>query len=290
MAGAAKPGPRVVAHSPAVGVIIRDLDAESLVVGRHGHDMVLDKSLPVIGTQEGFAYEALLAAEPTHIITQWGSRDLPVRLVELSKSQGWKLLDTRLLSLDDIRRDALAVDAFLCQARNDAPPSAAGTALIARMDKAWSKHGEGFADLGRVLLLASTTPPAAFGPGSCHHELLARIGATPAIIKGNAYIELDAEAILKIAPDVIVLVSPRGQGTRPLTTDEQARRLTEKFATIWNLQTPAAKNMAYSVVDDPLSLLPSTSMIAFAEALAASLERTRARIEKDRRREPSGRF
>jgi ABC-type hemin transport system substrate-binding protein len=265
-------GPRVVVHSPAVGVIVRDLKQESLVVGRHGHDMVLIRALPVVGTQEGFDYEALLAARPTHIITQWGSRELPARLVELSASQGWKVLDTRLLSLDDIRRDTVAVDAFLCAARGESAPSAEGRRLGAEMDRAWSRREDGFEKLGRVLLLASVNPPAAFGPGSSHHEVLVRIGATPAITTGSAFIELDAERIMALAPEVVVLVSPRGYGAAALTADEKAARVREKLAVVAGLPVPAARSGRLGIVDEPLALLPSTSMIGFADELAGVLE------------------
>jgi ABC-type hemin transport system substrate-binding protein len=265
-------GPRVVVHSPAVGVIVRDLKQEGLVVGRHGHDMVLSKALPVTGTQEGFDYEALLAARPTHIITQWGSRELPARLVELSASQGWKVLDTRLLSLEDIRRDTLAVDAFLCAARGETAPSAEGERLAAEMDRAWSRRGEGFEKLGKVLLLASVSPPAAFGPGSSHHEVLVRIGARPAITEGSAFIELDAERMMALAPEVVVLVSPRGYGAGPLTPEEKAARVREKLAVVAGLPVPAAGSGRLGIVDEPLALLPSTSMIGFADELAGVLE------------------
>jgi ABC-type hemin transport system substrate-binding protein len=261
--------PRVVAHSPAVGVIVRDLKQEELVVGRHGHDMVLDRALPVVGTQEGFDYEALLAARPTHIITQWGSRELPRRLVELARERGWEVLDTRLLSLEDIRRDTLAVDEFLCRARGVPAPSEEGARLAAEMDRAWSRRGEGFEKLGRVLLLASVNPPAAFGPGSSHYEVLVRIGATPAMTAGSAYIELDAERIVGLAPDVVVLVLPRGLGTDAPAWEERMRGAREKLA---GLAVPAAERGRLGIVDEPLALLPSTSMIAFADELAEVLE------------------
>ncbi len=264
-------GPRVVVHSPAVGVIVRDLGQEALVVGRHGHDMVLNKALPVTGSQEGFDYEALLAARPTHLITQWGSRELPARLVELSASQGWKVLDTRLLSLEDIRKDTLAVDAFLCGARGVSAPSAEGGRLAAEMDRAWARRGD-FEKLGKVLLLASASPPAAFGPGSSHHEVLVRIGATPAITAGNAFIELDAERIMALAPEVVVLVSPRGWGAAELTVEEKAARVREKLAAVAGLPIAAGRSGRLAIVDEPLSLLPSTSMIGFADELAGVLE------------------
>jgi len=269
-ATASSAGPRVVAHSPAVGVIIRDLGRGDLLVGRHGHDMVLPKTLPVVGSQEGFDYEALLSVRPTHVVTQWGSRQLPARFRELAATNGWQLLDTRLLSLADLRSDTLAIDAFLCRARGVPAPSVEGAALIERMERAWSRRGEGFKDLGGVLLLVSASPPAAFGPGSCHQEILERIGGVPAITEGNAYIELDAEKLLRIAPEVIVLVSPRGFGVEE--SEETRARGVAKLEGVRGLAIPAVRSGRMVVIDDPLSQLPSTNMIGFAEELAGVLE------------------
>ena len=43
-------GLRIVAASPAVGVIVRDLGLADRCIGRHGFDMVLPKSVPVVAT------------------------------------------------------------------------------------------------------------------------------------------------------------------------------------------------------------------------------------------------
>src|SRR5882724_7824821 len=95
-------GPRIVSISPAVGIMLVDLHYDHLCVGRDGHDLALHPSIPIVGDQHRIDYEALIAAHPTHVFTQWGSRDLPARLVELAETNHWKLIDSRLLSLDDI--------------------------------------------------------------------------------------------------------------------------------------------------------------------------------------------
>lgn len=264
-------GVRIAAHSPAAAVIIRDLGHSDLCVARHGYDMVLPKSLPVVGSQEGFDYEALIGVRPTHIITQWGSHELPATLRTLAESNHWTLLDTRLLSLEDIRRDALAIDALICGALHMPTPSPRAKELLAEMDRAWSPRAGGFAGAGRVLLLVSVNPPAAFGPGSCHQQILEAIGAVPAITSGNAFIEMDAESLLRLAPDTIVLVSPRSFDGP--ARDEAARqaRVAEAFAKIATLAIPAAQHHQLGLIDDPLSQLPSTSMIQLADDMAEVL-------------------
>src|SRR5688572_2242849 len=68
--------PRVVALSPGLAVTMRDLGLGDLLAGRHGFDAWSDPALPVCGDQSGLDYERLLAVRPTHILVQWGQRDL----------------------------------------------------------------------------------------------------------------------------------------------------------------------------------------------------------------------
>jgi ABC-type Fe3+-hydroxamate transport system substrate-binding protein len=259
---------RVVSLSPAVGVMLRDLRYDQLCVGRDGHDIALSASIPVIGNQNRIDYEALIAANPTHVFTQWGSRDLPQRLVSLAESNHWRLIDSRLLTLDDIRETTTQVDQELCAATGVQAPSEACRELLARMDKAWAR-GREFSKVGRVLLLAEPSPPAAFGPGSCHYQVLERMGAAPAIATGAAYINLDLEDILRLAPDAIILIKPRAPGS-PADQAGKAREAT--FGSLRKLDIPAVKNKRMALIDDPLGFIPGTSMIRVAEELREVLD------------------
>jgi ABC-type Fe3+-hydroxamate transport system substrate-binding protein len=254
-----------------VGVILVDLQRSRLCVGRHGHDRVLPSSIPIVGTQTEIDYEGLIKVHPTIVFTQWGSRDLPARLVELSKTGGWKLIDTTLLSLDDIRKTTIQIDEELCSATGAKAPSDAASHLLARMDAAWAPH-EGFSKLGRILLLGAANPPAAFGPGSCHYEILQKLGATPAITTGAPYIQLDSEDILKLAPDGIILIDPRPAGMPPPSAEEAEQRLHTTLAAIASLDIPASKAAHLAIIDDPLGQLPSTAMIGLSEEIAQVLE------------------
>ncbi|MEM7623141.1 MAG: hypothetical protein AAF235_08035 [Planctomycetota bacterium] len=286
---------RLVVLSPAIGVIARDIGLEDAIVGRHDFDFVLADSVPKVGDQTAIDYEALLATRPTHVITQWGSRDLPPRLVDLADQRGFKLIDYELLTLDHIAE--VADDLFLdfvqppgragfqpgtsddITPRFIDPAEAFGRALPSeRMARAWRQRGDGFADLGRVLLLGSVDPPAVLGPGSFHHQVLVRIGGTPAVESGSPWMELDAEDVLRLAPDAVVLVAPRSMGANSpaagaaMSSDDGAERLEARFGIIARLGVPASSSGRLAVIDDPLSLLPSTSMIRFADDLAAVLD------------------
>jgi ABC-type Fe3+-hydroxamate transport system substrate-binding protein len=104
LAPSAARGERVVVLSPALAATLKDLGVSDLVVGRHGWDMALDPGLPVCGDQSGIDYEALLAAHPTVVIIELNPRDVPDRLVELARTNGWELLNLPALGLDDVVR------------------------------------------------------------------------------------------------------------------------------------------------------------------------------------------
>src|SRR5262245_61348101 len=100
-------GPRIVALSPAVAVILRDLGLADRIVGRHGYDFVLNKSVPVCGDQAGgIDYETLLRARPTHVLIESGARETPGRLTELAEEHHWAVESLRMLTLDDIEHTA----------------------------------------------------------------------------------------------------------------------------------------------------------------------------------------
>jgi ABC-type Fe3+-hydroxamate transport system substrate-binding protein len=264
-------GPRIVSMSPAIGLILADLHDEPYCVGRDGHDVGLPDSLPIMGDQMRQDYEAIISASPTHVFTQWGSLDPPARLAELAKTNHWVLSDSRLLSLADIRETTLKIDSQVCDALHKPSPSPECAALVKKMDEAFAPHPGRYAGLGRVLLLAAATPPAAFGPGSCHYELLQSLGATPAITSGAAYINLDAEDILRLSPDAIILINPRSRFAQP-TPEEAAKNQTDRLAPLTLYDIPAAKNHRLALIDDPVAYIPSTSMIHLADQVREILD------------------
>lgn len=256
--------------SPALSVTLRDMHAAPLIVGRHGFDMVLDKSLPSCGDQAGIDYEALLSTRPTHVLIEWGSRPLPARLTELSKDRGFEVSTFNTLTLDDIRSGAQALEKTF---GGFIGPSEAPLPSV-RMSKAWTKREGDLARAGRVLILYSTKPPTALGPGSAHHQVLEAIGGVGAVTSGSPFMELDHEDVLDLKPDAIVIVSPsspdlpaRDTYARVLPAEERARVL----AGLATLDIPAVSSGRVALFDDPLVALPSSSLIRFADDLARVL-------------------
>lgn len=272
--------PRVVSLSPAVGIMLRDLDLAKYAVGRDRDDMVLSKALPVCGDQSEPDYEALLRVNPTHILMQWGARELPGRLVGMAKEHGWDVRNYALLSLDDIKTAATDINQEIGFGYSARAGHAAGLRgnidpgphppVFGRMGDAWTPHPGALGAAGRILLLGSVDPPGVVGPGSFHHQILERIGGTPALTTGGAWVTMDAEDVLRLKPDGIIVLSPRPVGAPP--AHPSAEELRAKLGRVGTLDIPAVRNGRIALIDDPLCLTPSTAMIGVAEEMRGILE------------------
>lgn len=257
--------PRIVVLSPALAGTLRWLGLDHLMVGRHGFDGWSDQSLPVCGDQQGFDYETLLRVNPTHILIEWGDRPVPERMAALAKERGWTIRNYSTLTLDDVAKttDDLAAT-FSAPGGN--PPVPRSQTLRA----AWSRRpGPDLAAVGRVLLLVSSAPPTALGPGSAHQQILKGLGGRSALESGGPYQTLDAEDVLKIAPDVIVFVVPRMPGTPPRPVTEA--RLNDVLGPLCALDIPAVKRGRVVLLDDPEGQLPGAALVKYADALYAAL-------------------
>ena len=139
------------------------------------------------------------------------------------------------------------------------------------MDAAWSGRGiEGYAKVGRVLLLAWPLKSAAFGPGSLPTTRFSKGWARPpAITTDAAYINLDAEESSR-SPPTPSSSSIRAASTHRRSPPASAAGLREtKFAALAALDIPAAKNHRMTIIDNPLGTIPSTAMVHLAEELQA---------------------
>jgi len=254
-------GARLVVLSPALAVILRDVGAENLMVGRHDFDQVFT-DLPACGHQGGIDYKRILTLRPTHILIEWGSRELPPRLVTLAESNGWTIERYEIRTLDDILAAADSLEA-------EFGPGVVAEPISASLEKAWSRSEVPLGVVGRVLLLAATGPPGALGPGSFHYEILERLGATPAMSKGGPWVELDSEDIIALSPDAIVLVVPKpgGKGIGAVGPEAVAQ-----LGAIGSLDIPAVGSGHVAVLNGVSYLTPSTAMGDFARDLREVLE------------------
>lgn len=257
---------RIAALSPAVAVILVDLGLEEQIVARHGWDLILDRELPVAGDQTGLDYEVLVRTRPTHVILEWGSRPLPARLTRLAEQHGWMLKNVSLLTLDDIEEAAEDLHRQLGDGSDWA-----GSELETRWRSALRQRDTvAQRNSGGVLLLYSTQPPGALGPGSAHQEVLESIGGRSVLEHGGPYLTLDAEDVLRLSPDGIIIIRPRPPGSAP--DDPDLDTLRRQLGRIGTLDVPAVRHGRLALIDHPLGQLPSTSLAEIAREMAAILE------------------
>lgn len=247
-------GVRIATTSPAVGIMLRDFGAQGLAVGRSGYDVALDPSLPVVGDAAGIDLERLSAVGATHVYYESGASAVPAGLSELAGGVGFEVRAFELTSLEQLIELAGDVHGLVSSEVEAGPPPAELFGAALAMDA-------GLADAGRVLLLIPGAPAAALGPGSVHHAVLVRIGGTPALEAGRPYMPLDAEDVLEIAPDAIVLLAP-GKA-------EDWRTLLGPLA---GLPVPAIEGGRVAVLRDEEVLMASTSTLRYAAELRGRLE------------------
>lgn len=269
----------MVALSPAIAEILREVGRGHEIVGRHDYDRFTRASVPAVGHQQSISYEALIAARPTHVYLQWGRRELPRRLVSLAEARGWRLATFEMTGLDD----TLAAADRLAPAGTDPLPSRAFFDALGAL-RARVSFG------GRVLLLGQAQPPAVLGPGSFHADLLIRLGLRPAVEAGPAWIPTDAEQVAAWSPDAIALVrtgpagvtawgrgggegrsggQPAGGGRRGNDGGwSEAESVLGRLATLDAV--PAIAERRAGVVSAPDAMLPAPGpLLRVAEGLAA---------------------
>lgn len=246
-------GPRLAVLSPALADTIRDLGAENAIVGRHGWDAFTAQTVPAVGSESGLDYESLLRVRPTCVLLQEGAKGVPPRLSELADANRWRVATVPLLRLEDVRTSIGAL-ASLAGASAEA-----SDALSGRFDAAMAAV-PGFRErAGRVLVLISTDPPAAAGPGSFHHEILSRLGATPIPNDGTAFQQLSIEGVMRLDPDSIIVLAPGGND-RP-----------ESLGKLREVGLRAVRDRRVLVVTDARAHLPSTGLVRVAEVIRAGV-------------------
>ena len=256
-------GPRVVALSPALGAIVRDLGRGEVVVGRHAWDRGFPESVPSVGDQSAIDYERLRRLEPTLVLTQWGDRALPDRLTTLAAAEGWAVQNIEMLSLAEIPAGVRAVGALLGAEREAAE-------LVASFERACAPEPGAQRHAGRTLSVYGVSPLGVAGPGSFTHELIAALGAEPVPGEGAAFITMEPEDLRRVDPDTIVFFAPGADGSAQESMLAPLRRL----------RLRAVEEGRVIFITDEGALLPSTSVINAADELRAAILRL-PEIESD---------
>ena len=261
---------RIAVLSPAAAVILRDLGVGEQIVARHAFDAATRRELSVVGDQAGIDYEALLAAKPTHVVMQWGARELPARLAELAKMSLWRVIDVNPVSIADVRKTVAQLAEFVNGDASVRQRASELDAQLAVIDGArdTAKHDENKRDAQpsgkRVVLLLSTSPFAALGPTSCQAEAVRAAGFVIVPGDAKAYIELSSEELLSLDAEAFVVFSPSADG---LLRAEDEAALRERI--LAPLRKLGLGEKPVLLITDVESLLPSTSMLGLRRKVEA---------------------
>ncbi len=253
-----RPGPqRIVALSPAITQVMRDLKVADRLVGRHGYDRWADPDVAICGDQAGIDYEALLRANPTDVLLEWGDRPLPERLLAMADANGWSVDSVSTDSVADVGSLVRSLGALTAQEDEAA-------ALIQLMHDAFDTPIDALRRPDRLLILMGVDPPAAIGPGSIHHEILTRMGAGMAMETGAPYMQLDGESVASLRPDTILLVGVGEIKPGPVNP--------ARLGIVGRLRLPATESARVVAIGHPMALVPSTSLIGVATEIRQAIE------------------
>ncbi len=261
---------RIASLSPGITVTLMDLGLDDKIVARHGWDTVAQESLPIVGDQNGLDYEALLRAQPTHVLLQWGSRPMPDRLVGLAKRQGWVVESFGSLSWDDVASMELRLVEMFRLPDEPEPTNASDLQAPLRMVRLEPAQADRtrLEALGPMVLLMPGPEPAALGPGSFHYEIVSdQLGAEMAGPLDGPYVRLHAEDLVRLTPGAIVLLMPRGEH-EPAGDPFEENRWREALGRLAELGLPAVESGRVAVLDHPHSLLAGTSLVEVRLELA----------------------
>ncbi len=245
---------RICVLSPALAATLVELGLGDRIVGRHGYDLVLGEGVPAVGDESGIDAEALLRIRPTHVLVESTSEQTLSALRALGGDAGFVVEVFPLRTLADIEASAGRCVALF------AGDDGRARARLARFREAMRPRPAGFG--GRVLMLADETPPLAIGGDSFHGQMLERMGCANALGAGTAWANLDAEDLVRLDPDGLILLHPRtGGGVSAV----------DHLASLRGLGLRAIERERVLVVDDPLCLLPSLALDRVGDQIREAL-------------------
>jgi vitamin B12 transport system substrate-binding protein len=267
--GSGSAGPRLVTIAPALSQMVVDLGLADEIVGVAEYETAAPPGLPVVGNYNAVSTEILLSIRPTHVLMMVGPGGPPGRLSGLAKDGLFELHTFPFpLSIGDIGR--VLYDEAPADGAGPSLGEALGVpgramALKMRMLRELAAIGSLTADLDKptVLLVIGTGPVMVSGPGTVHDELLGFAGALNAA--GDATVtapEYGRESLLALSPQVILFLQPDSPGLK----DGDPR-----LASFAGLPIPAMEDGRVSVINDPLVLLPSTSITRICAEMAKAI-------------------
>lgn len=199
LGSAAIAAPRVVSFSPAITDMAFDMGLGDRVVGVTNYCRLPDgESRPSIGDQFNITTEAILAVNPTVLLTQSD----PSRFAALATvAPEVKIVHVKIESLEDIGRAMETVAGAAGDRRR-------GKAARKRFEKRLATLATNATETRpRVLFVSGTDRPSVAAAGSFIHDLIQQVGgenASDDIPGAPRWREATIESIIASTPDVLI--------------------------------------------------------------------------------------
>jgi iron complex transport system substrate-binding protein len=256
--------PRIVSTVPAATLNLVLMGAADHIAGVTKYDRLYlppdRRNLPVVGDYETMNYEQLVKLKPDVLVIQTLEARIDPKLREVAAAQQMELLNMRFDHVADIWSSVTALG------------RAAGMEAEAKL--AIDAAKKDLADLAamyrdqrhpKVLYMVTTNQLLVCGGNNFIDEMITAAGGENIGAKlGNNFIETSREAIIKLAPDVLLV----GAMDEPMETANDPR------LTQWlTFPVPAAANKRVYLVTDADSLMASVNIGKNVRALAALIHK-----------------
>ena len=233
----------IISLSPAATDLLLGMGAADRLVGVSTFDSdPRIASLPRVGDYENVDWERIVTLAPRHMIVQMAPDRLPAGFVERAKKLNVELHLSHIDRLDDITREAIEIGEKIGRPGDAKAFVEKLTAPIEAAKRAADRKPR-----IRTLIAVSEDGLGVAGHGTYLDDLLTAAGGENVLGSSRGgYVKLDREALLALAPDAIVHLSPASAVKRAPVTPA------------WNdlAGVPAAKSGRVLTIDEPWALMP----------------------------------
>ncbi len=252
---------RIITFSPAITQILVDLGYVDSIVGISEHDDMVSGDIPVVGHFRNVNIEMLMALRPTHVFMASGRRSVPERVRSMAENGRFRLV------VYDYPETLASISTMIYATDGEVGPEAGEESIgdvlscVSEARRLRSRFEVELSCLRRVvanqsrpevLLAIGVNPVMACGRGTVHDQLLDVVGGVNAARASTLTAPVfDRESLIAMQPEVILLLLPNSP---PLETRDV------RLSAFEGLPIPAVKAGRIYLVNDPLVLLPGTSL------------------------------
>ncbi len=253
-------GPRIISTVPAATMQLLQIGVVDQLVGVTKYDLPIlppgKENLPVVGDYDTLNYELLIKLHPTALVVQMTPSHITARLKEIIADNHIELVNVKLDTIADLYATAEALGRVSNHTKEAAAAITSVRNTLANIQRQWAD-----APHPRIAYLLSASPIMAVGADTFMDETLKISGSINVCAAiGSDYPIINREALIKLAPDVL-LIAAAGE---PPSAGLQDPRLAPWI----DLPIPAARHNRIYLITDPNGQLSTLDIAKQVRALA----------------------